>query len=252
MSLLKIVNRKYVDTRINAAAAKLSKWANRIKKIEILLGNLTDTVADISTLLASDDVTLDGLQEIVSFIKQNKTDLDTLAVSNIAGLQLALDGKATDTHGHSTYEVKNTNIQTHISARNDPHNVTKSQVGLGSCNNTSDANKPVSTATQTAIDGKENKFSKASGFNKSFGTGSGNVARGNHTHSGGDQLEGTSTSNGGNNEICGLKKSYPGGDVPDGWENPIAVKTNLTHPANNKPIYLTGLCWSGFLGVPPQ
>lgn len=34
-------------------------------------------------------------------------------------------------------------------------NITKSDVGLGNCNNTSDANKPISTATQTALDGKQ-------------------------------------------------------------------------------------------------
>lgn len=35
-----------------------------------------------------------------------------------------------------------------------PHNVTKSEVGLGSADNTSDANKPVSTAQQAALDTK--------------------------------------------------------------------------------------------------
>lgn len=37
-----------------------------------------------------------------------------------------------------------------------PHNVSKGDVGLGNADNTSDANKPVSTATQTALDGKIN------------------------------------------------------------------------------------------------
>ena len=35
-----------------------------------------------------------------------------------------------------------------------PHNVTKSDVGLGNADNTSDANKPVSTAQQAALDNK--------------------------------------------------------------------------------------------------
>ena len=35
-----------------------------------------------------------------------------------------------------------------------PHVVTKAQVGLGNCDNTSDLNKPVSTAMQTALDDK--------------------------------------------------------------------------------------------------
>jgi hypothetical protein len=38
--------------------------------------------------------------------------------------------------------------------------LTKSDVGLANVDNTSDANKPVSTATQTALNGKENTFSK--------------------------------------------------------------------------------------------
>lgn len=37
-----------------------------------------------------------------------------------------------------------------------PHSVTKSNVGLGSADNTSDAGKPVSTAQQTALDLKQN------------------------------------------------------------------------------------------------
>lgn len=35
-----------------------------------------------------------------------------------------------------------------------PHNVSKTDVGLGNVDNTSDANKPISTATQTALDSK--------------------------------------------------------------------------------------------------
>ena len=45
-------------------------------------------------------------------------------------------------------------IDTHIASTANPHSVTKAQVGLGSVDNTSDANKPVSTATSTALAGK--------------------------------------------------------------------------------------------------
>lgn len=45
-------------------------------------------------------------------------------------------------------------IDAHLADQNDPHNVTAAQVGLDQVNNTSDANKPVSTAQQTAIDAK--------------------------------------------------------------------------------------------------
>jgi len=45
-------------------------------------------------------------------------------------------------------------IAAHTSNRNNPHNVTKVQLGLGNVDNTSDADKPVSTAVQAALDAK--------------------------------------------------------------------------------------------------
>lgn len=46
------------------------------------------------------------------------------------------------------------NLETHINNKSNPHEVTKAQVGLSEVDNTSDANKPISKATQTALNGK--------------------------------------------------------------------------------------------------
>jgi hypothetical protein len=43
----------------------------------------------------------------------------------------------------------------HTSNTSNPHATTKAQVGLGNADNTSDADKPISTATQTALNAKE-------------------------------------------------------------------------------------------------
>ena len=53
---------------------------------------------------------------------------------------LAVDGKA----------------DVHIARVDNPHGVTKAQVGLGNANDTSDADKPISIATQDALDLKAN------------------------------------------------------------------------------------------------
>ena len=45
-------------------------------------------------------------------------------------------------------------LSSHIGDTSNPHGVTKDQVGLGNVDNTSDADKPISDATQTALDGK--------------------------------------------------------------------------------------------------
>ena len=44
-----------------------------------------------------------------------------------------------------------TKVNQHIANKSNPHGVTKAQVGLGNADNTSDANKPVSTAQASAI-----------------------------------------------------------------------------------------------------
>ena len=57
---------------------------------------LKELIDSINVVLTSDDTTLDELQEVVDFIKQNKSDLEALNVGSIAGLQTALDGKVDD------------------------------------------------------------------------------------------------------------------------------------------------------------
>lgn len=47
-------------------------------------------------------------------------------------------------------------INAHIANTENPHEVTKAQVGLSNVDNTSDLDKPVSTAQQEALDLKQN------------------------------------------------------------------------------------------------
>ncbi len=47
-------------------------------------------------------------------------------------------------------------LTAHINNKTNPHSVTKEQVGLSNVDNTSDINKPISTATQNALDLKQN------------------------------------------------------------------------------------------------
>lgn len=48
-------------------------------------------------------------------------------------------------------------LNNHMGDTDNPHSVTKAQVGLGNVDNTSDANKPISTAVQNALNGKLDK-----------------------------------------------------------------------------------------------
>lgn len=83
----------------------------------------------------------------------------TSATTSQAGLMSSsdktkLDGLKDQAGITSDIDAVQTNLETHINNKSNPHKVTKDQVGLGNVDNTSDANKPISTATQTALNGK--------------------------------------------------------------------------------------------------
>ena len=91
----------------------------------------------------------------------NRDIPDQHPISAITNLTEALEAKQ-DTLTESQQDAVDSgitstkvgNYDNHLSNTNNPHSVTKSQVGLGNVDNTSDLNKPISTATQTALDGK--------------------------------------------------------------------------------------------------
>ncbi len=67
-----------------------------------------------------------------------------------------LDGLKDQAGITSDIDAVQTNLETHINNKSNPHKVDKAQVGLGNVDNTSDANKPISTATQNALNSKFN------------------------------------------------------------------------------------------------
>jgi hypothetical protein len=85
----------------------------------------------------------------------------------LIGVEAGATADMTDSEIKTAYENNaNTNAFTdanvtelttsynHTSLTNNPHNVTKAQVGLGNVDNTSDINKPISSATQAGLDSK--------------------------------------------------------------------------------------------------
>lgn len=60
----------------------------------------------------------------------------------------------------AAFEQLEAKVDSHIADKQNPHEVTKSQVGLGNVDNTSDADKPVSTAVQTALNAKQDNLTQ--------------------------------------------------------------------------------------------
>ena len=105
-----------------------------------------------------------SVQEVFADLENNKVD-------KVEGKSLVLDTDITKLSELPNNTTLNTNIAdakkagtdaqstitTHINNTDNPHNVTKTQIGLDQVNNTSDADKPISIATQSALDAKVDK-----------------------------------------------------------------------------------------------
>lgn len=98
-----------------------------------------------------------------STIWQNKgTPYGWHKVAKYKELTAGLLTKADKTYVDSLLALKAdlSALTAHTGNTSNPHAVTKTQVGLGNADNTSDLNKPISTATQTALDAKVNNSEK--------------------------------------------------------------------------------------------
>lgn len=107
---------------------------------------------DVDVLTSADAVTFDDGDTL-----QRKYDDKVLArtsdVGNLKGLSTTNKSSLVDAVNEVvTSDASNkSSIEKHVANKLNPHGVTKSQVGLGNADNTSDVNKPVSTAQQNAI-----------------------------------------------------------------------------------------------------
>lgn len=88
--------------------------------------DLNDKIEQILTLLRSNNVNLDTLQEIVDYITLNRTKLEALGISNIAGLTQALSDKAPLNHNHDDRYMLKEHKPTWNDVQNKPDNLTTS------------------------------------------------------------------------------------------------------------------------------
>lgn len=135
--------------------------------VRLLIEGLTTR---LNALANSDDTTLDQMAEVVAYIKANRDLIGSVTTDKVnvddiidnlttnvtnkplsaaqgVALKSLIDALTNTVNG----KANSSDLTSHINNKNNPHGVTASQVGLGNVNNTSDADKPVSTAQATAI-----------------------------------------------------------------------------------------------------
>lgn len=154
------------------------------QRIDTLDSNLTTTTSDLKTL--SDNFNTEVVrsvdrdtelqnnitnaitkaendlnQHIIDYSNPHKVTAEQIGlgkVDNTSDLDKPVSVAVQDALNKVDLELaKKTNesdFQTHILNNSNPHNVTKEQIGLGNVDNTSDIEKPISNATQIALDKK--------------------------------------------------------------------------------------------------
>ena len=121
----------------DAAYENIDEFRRDLDKLESSLENIKDgsvTVANATTATTATKATQDGNGKVISDTYETKTDSQN---------------KLTEAKGYT-----DTKISDHKNDKNNPHTVTKEQIGLGNVNNTSDMDKPVSTAQQAELNKK--------------------------------------------------------------------------------------------------
>ena len=145
-----------VINSINPAAGylilKYFRWVKNTEEgsyakgtdVDVNIPAATKTAAGVMT--ASDKTNLDNtVQGLANEITDRTNAINALRTE----LKTYIDNQISDTGSDVT--ALETKVNNHIANKSNPHGVTKSQVGLGNASNTSDANKPVSTAQAAAI-----------------------------------------------------------------------------------------------------
>lgn len=141
-----------VTQNTNNLGLKYFRWVKNTEEgsysrgtdVNVTIPAATKTTAGVMS--AADKTNLDNtVQGLANEITNRTNAINALRTE----LKTYVDDLIADTGSDVT--ALETKVNNHIANKSNPHEVTKTQVGLGNVNNTSDADKPVSTAQATAI-----------------------------------------------------------------------------------------------------
>lgn len=161
-----------IDDALEAIDGDLTQIATDMATLNTALGTVNTSITTHSARtdnphsvtkaqvgLANADNTSDADKPVSTATQTAITNSSSSVLSTIRG------GVAT---AGDTLNKIWTALTSHTGSTNNPHGVTKAQVGLGNADNTSDANKPVSTATQTALNTKANTENAVTGIGRTI------------------------------------------------------------------------------------
>lgn len=152
----------YKTSNDKALADEISRAKGAESTLQTNIDSTNSKVSELETKIGTESVA----NQIISVI--NALDATVGSTTAADGKHVAVqvvetDGKLTSLTVTEDDIASASTLSSHIGNTSNPHSVTKAQVGLGNVDNTSDTNKPISTATQTALNSKVDKTTTVNG-----------------------------------------------------------------------------------------
>lgn len=149
-----LADKDFVNSSVATNTAYFIGTFNSVAELEAYSGTLTNN--DYAFVIGTD-------QQGNTVYNRYKYNADTqqwiyeysLNNSSFTADQWAAVNSSATSAKIEQIETNKQGLANHIADQNNPHAVTKTQVGLGNVDNTADLDKPISTATQTALDAKQ-------------------------------------------------------------------------------------------------
>lgn len=144
-------------TPVNADLLLIEDSADNYAKKKILVSSLSATgVGDVDGPASAVDSNIAEFDGITGKLIKDGLITHANAADAVSKKHTQGTDQALDTGGANEISAANAKAAyTHSGlVAGNPHVVTKTEVGLGNCDNTSDVNKPISSATQTALNAK--------------------------------------------------------------------------------------------------
>ena len=146
--------------KVTAEQIGLGNVDNTSDKDKPLSDAAKEAINEVKTLITSSGTDLSNhIKDYTNPHKVTKEQIGLGKVDNTADLDKPVSN-ATQELVDNTKKELDTKIDNHTSDFNNPHKVTKEQVGLGNVDNTADINKPVSVAQQALVDSTKVELKK--------------------------------------------------------------------------------------------
>lgn len=142
-----VIKKTINGSTTNVVSISTLKTDLNLSKSDVGLGNVDNTSDANKPISTATQTALNGKVDVVTGKGLSTNDYTTAEKTKLAGIETGAQvNTLTGVKGNSEAEYRTGNV-----------NITKSNIGLGNVDNTADADKPVSTATQTALSGKVDK-----------------------------------------------------------------------------------------------